>query len=158
MKKKRIMIPLICLVVVVFALITFLIVASNYKKTYVFDRNYKLQITREKLDNNDLKKLDAKKEKFFNEECKKVTFFGKEVDIMVFIYNDETIYSNVNKTLEANKMIWNKTTTTIKNNLYNRQIINNFVEITNHIVNVKFVEYPLWKSKNCLYVTYYFED
>ena len=158
MKKKKILIPLICFTVVVLLLVTFLIVASNYKKTYTFDKTYKLQITREKLTDKELEKIDKKKNSFFDKESKKVTFSDKEVDVMIFIYNDETIYSNVNKTLKGNKMIWNKTTTKIENNLYNKQIINNYVDITTHIVNVKFVEYPLWKSRNVLYVTYYFED
>lgn len=154
MKKKRIMISLICLVVVVFALMTFLIVASNYKKTYVLNKtDYAIGINPKQYYGLDQKVLDYYKEK------KQQYIEGKDFEVVqqvdLFIYDKTHTTRDKNIKCTKSKYIRGNKNTEHNANVYMYGYIEYEIPRMGHY---EFVEYPLWKTKNCLYVTYYFED
>lgn len=154
MKKKKILIPLICLVVVVLSLVAFLIVASNYKKTYVLNKtDYRLSICpTEGYYTNE-------KTYYYYRDKGKELAQGKNVSVKqdITLWVIDKISGTPQKILTCTQTKYTKGDKNIERNAYIQVYGYNGYEIpTNGYY--KFVEYPLWKSKNILYVTYYFED
>ena len=120
MKKKVVLTVMICGYTLLFALLGFLLFATSYKKTYTFDKTYKLQITRDTLTQKEMESIANRQDRFFNKGYDTATFSGKEVDVLILVYSSESTHANVVQTLKCDKMVWKKTPYKIENNLHFR--------------------------------------
>ena len=154
MKKKKILIPIICFTaVIILSLVTFLIVASNYKKTYVLNtKDYFVSLVPEGYYGLDVKVNNyylEKRNEYINGKD-----FSVNQKISVFVY-DET-HTTEKKVLKCTKSKYVKGNSSTEHNaiIYLYGYHNHEIPKKGHY---EFVEYPLWKSKNYLYVVYTYE-
>lgn len=155
MKKNKILISLSCFAtIIILSLVTFLIVASNYKKTYVLNaEDYRIGINPQKYYGYDMKIYNyyqEKKQAYRNGENFEVI---QQIDLFIF---DET-HTTRKKVITCTKSKYIRGNSNTEHNAF----IYTYGYMEHEIPRkgyYKFVEYPLWKSKNCLYVTYCFGD
>lgn len=165
--KKRILIPLICVIACMVALFTYLMVATNYKKVYTYEDtvcsikasvNPKLK-SYEKVSN----KVYDKLEKFLNENKKSVTLSGNECYLTINEYDKNSLYAEqpiLLETKNCSKLTIIKTNGEFNDNLYGMALLQSYTLLfpVYPKCSVKYVEYPLMKSKSKVILYYYNED
>lgn len=164
--KKRILIPLICVIACMVVLFTYLMVATNYKKVYTFDNamcTAKVSINPKAKENEKeykkvLDKVYDKITKFLTEDKKNVTFSNKECYIEIVAYDKNyTIGTVILESKNCNTLTINKVNKEIDNNLIGINGLQSYAYLASIYskCSVKYIEYPLMKSMNKVIMYYY---
>ena len=164
--KKRILIPLICVIACMVVLFTYLMVATNYKKVYTFDDEtitcYMKVSVNPKLKSYDKasNKVYNKLTKFSDENKKSVSFSGDECYVTISVCDKNSLYGEqpiILETKNCSKLTVVRTVGEFNDNLYSMAGLQSYTLLLqfSYKSSIKYVEYPLMKSKNKVIMYYY---